>query len=284
MLVCNVSMRPPRRTIAADLAETGAAADSPGTGNIIFATLVDDPASVGDILDAYLGEIMLEAASAADDVTAGMAYAAAIDATVTAIDAPDGTVTAAPTTTTWNPADKTASMTLTGGNLIATNTGGATSVVRSVAGQSSGKFYFEITNNAGGGSTWFGIANSSVPLTSWVSNATGGAALHVGGAIYVNFNGTGISFASVPNASVISIAVDLVNQRIWFRVSGGNWNNSGTANPATNTGGIDISSVFTGVAAYACYAAGNINNNGTANFGATSFAYTVPSGFSAGPT
>src|SRR5262245_58714994 len=65
MLVCNVSVRPLRRAIAADLAEATAAADSPGTGNVVFATLVDDPANVQDVVDAYLGQIMLEAASAA---------------------------------------------------------------------------------------------------------------------------------------------------------------------------------------------------------------------------
>jgi hypothetical protein len=33
MLVCNVSLRPPRSAIAADLAEVAAALDAPGTGN-----------------------------------------------------------------------------------------------------------------------------------------------------------------------------------------------------------------------------------------------------------
>ena len=47
MLVCNVSLRAPRRAIAAELAEATTAADATATGNIVFATLVDDPASVG---------------------------------------------------------------------------------------------------------------------------------------------------------------------------------------------------------------------------------------------
>jgi len=92
MLVCNVSLRPPRSAISAAIAEATTAADATATGNVIFATLVDDPASVGEIVDAYLGEIMLEAASAADAVTAGSAYVAAVDETVTAADVPDATV------------------------------------------------------------------------------------------------------------------------------------------------------------------------------------------------
>jgi hypothetical protein len=92
MLVCNVSLRPPRRTISVDLAEVVSATDATATGNVIFATLVDDPASVLDHVDAYSGEIMLEAATAADGIDAGLAYAAAMAEDTTAVDAWDGSV------------------------------------------------------------------------------------------------------------------------------------------------------------------------------------------------
>jgi len=92
MLVCNVSLRPPRTAIAAVLAEVATAADATATGNIVFATLVDDPASVGDLVDAYLGEIMLEAASATAVADAGLTYGAAIDEDGTVIDAWNGAV------------------------------------------------------------------------------------------------------------------------------------------------------------------------------------------------
>jgi hypothetical protein len=87
MLSCNVSQRARRAAIAADVAEAAVAADQLGTGNVVFATLVDDPASVGETVDAYLGEIMLEAASAAATVNAGLIYATAIDEAVTATEA-----------------------------------------------------------------------------------------------------------------------------------------------------------------------------------------------------
>lgn len=95
MLICNVSLRPPRLAIAAEVAEAGAASDASTTGNVVFATLVDDPASVNATVDAYLGEIMVEAASAADAVSAGSAFAAAIDEAATAADTQDGTVVGA---------------------------------------------------------------------------------------------------------------------------------------------------------------------------------------------
>lgn len=92
MLVCIISLRAPRRAIAAELAEIAAALDASTTGQVVFATLVDDPASVNDRVDAYLGEIMVEAASADAVVDAGLAYVAAIDETTTAVSAEDGTV------------------------------------------------------------------------------------------------------------------------------------------------------------------------------------------------
>jgi hypothetical protein len=92
MLVCNVSQSQRRAGITADLAEAAAAVDSPGTGNVVFATLVDDPASVGDHVDAYLGQIMREAASAAATVNAGLVYRVAVDETVTAISTQSGSV------------------------------------------------------------------------------------------------------------------------------------------------------------------------------------------------
>lgn len=95
MLICNVSLRPPRSAIAAAIAEATIAVDATATGNIIFATLVDDPASVSDLVDAYLGEIMVEAASASDTIDIGLAYAAAVDEAVIAADAQDATIAGA---------------------------------------------------------------------------------------------------------------------------------------------------------------------------------------------
>jgi hypothetical protein len=94
MLVCSVSLRPLRRAIAAELAEAATAADATATGNIVFATLVDDPANVRDTVDAYLGEIMLEPASAADVVEAGLDLNAAVDESASAAAVEDGAVPA----------------------------------------------------------------------------------------------------------------------------------------------------------------------------------------------
>jgi len=78
-------------------------------------------------------------------------------------------------------------------------------------------------------------------------------------------------------------AVDLDNRKIWFRLApSGNWNASGTANPATNTGGYTIPAgtmvpfvTFGGTAGTAGHAL-------TANFGASVFSGAVPAGFTSG--
>lgn len=94
MLICNVSLAPRRGAIAADLAEAAAALDAPGSGNVVFATLVDDPASVADLIDAYTGEIMVEAASAVDIVDGALPgiYTANIVEAATAAETVDGSV------------------------------------------------------------------------------------------------------------------------------------------------------------------------------------------------
>ena len=80
------------------------------------------------------------------------------------------------------------------------------------------------------------------------------------------------------------MAIDFTALRVWFRRNNGTWNNGGSADPATGVGGIDVSSLFTGVAAYPSVFLGATSLNFTLNVGATAFAYAIPSGFTAGWT
>lgn len=193
--------------------------------------------------------------------------------------------------TTWNPFDTNGTVTLTNGNLTATS-GTSDGAVRSFASQTTGKFYFEITwgpfaptNNDGCGV----IKPAPASLSLWRGAAgTGGLLLVCGptGPIYRNNVNTGVSIGAVSAAgAVVSWAIDLTNMQAWARVNGGNWNGSGTANPATNVGGIDVSAVFTGFGVSAGFT-GHVfaGKQATANFGATAFAFAVPSGFNAGPS
>jgi hypothetical protein len=68
---------------------------------------------------------------------------------------------------------------------------------------------------------------------------------------------------------------------LWARPNGGQWNGSGTADPATNVGGLDISQ-FARCGVYPFAAMGASGDSCTFNFGPSGFTGTVPSGFSAG--
>lgn len=191
------------------------------------------------------------------------------------------------TPTAWNPSDKSAGITLSGSNLVATSNGAALQNVRTVGGRSSGKYYWEVTSTVNFTNTGFGAANGTAPIGSFSNNTvanTVGAAIYnlTSGTIYVNGVNVGSGTAyTLGQAS--GVALDLDNYRIWFRATpAGNWNGSGAANPATNTGGFAVP--FDAVTPAYPLAIFNFSNNSvqTANFGASAFAGAVPSGFASG--
>lgn len=89
--------------------------------------------------------------------------------------------------------------------------------------------------------------------------------------------------ATSSGGQVIGVAVDLVNNKLWYwSPANARWNGAaiGTQNPATNTGGLDISYItgakFPGWTGYNA-TGGDVCN---ANFGASAFQNPPPSGFS----
>jgi hypothetical protein len=181
---------------------------------------------------------------------------------------------------------------LSGNNLVATNTGTTSTNqgarVGTALGKVSGKFYFEMTfttilNTGLNVNTGVGIGPSNVANYSTLGNTgSGGAILPEHGGSVVNGSGLG-NFGQRASGDVIGIAVDLTNHQIWFRVAPiGNWNVSGTANPATTAGGYIIpSSSLVPVCVFgnSLCTAGNVI---TANLGSSAFSGAVPAGFTAG--
>lgn len=184
------------------------------------------------------------------------------------------------TPTTWNPADK-ASVTLSNGNLTAIGT--ATNAgTRAVKGLSSGKNYWECTMVSWVSNTGIGVALATAAFNAHVGNnaATSGI-LGANGGIYVHGNYQGASLP-VSGGEIIGIALDMTNGLIWYRVCpSGNWNNSGTANPAAGAGGFALGSLLPGPL-YPFWNGQTINDSVTANFGAGAFSGAVPAGFIAG--
>lgn len=180
--------------------------------------------------------------------------------------------------TTWNPADLT-SITLSNTNLTASVVGSGGGV-RGIAGLSAGKYYWEcVYTNINTNTISCGISLSSGNLTTpaagtaFIQRSTGG--------ITINGSSTGSALGIIGIAAVVGIAVDFTAQLIWFRIApAGNWNGSGTANPATGTGGLSISTISSGALyPYMCGATSDVL---TANFGSSAFSGTVPSGFTSG--
>jgi hypothetical protein len=178
--------------------------------------------------------------------------------------------------TTWNPADLL-STTLSGGNLVATTTGPG--AVRSTPGYSSGKYYWEYTlgvfNN---GNSGVGVASSAAILSNVGSTATQAAFIYPDGTFYIHSATTGVSFGARVAGDVIAVALDVTGKLIWIRVSpSGNWNGSGTANPATGVGGLSVSALTSPLhGGFGCSITGQ---SMTVNFGASAFLGAVPAGF-----
>jgi hypothetical protein len=182
------------------------------------------------------------------------------------------------TANTWNPADQV-NAALSNGNLTATQAAGNWGVRASVP--AAAKYYFEakVTGTPTGGA---GIASSAANLSTVYANVLlASYVLYSSGSIYYN---SGTQVATLGSAFVVNdvacIAVDMTNKRIWYRKNGGNWNSASAGNdPATNVGGIDISSVFASVPALPLATSPGAAII-TANFGSTAFAFASPAGFS----
>lgn len=169
--------------------------------------------------------------------------------------------------TTYNPSDKSADITLSGGNLIATHaSGGSFANVRSTTSKTSGKYYFEVTWSGGDGNNGVGVANGSASLSNYLGNDANSIGWYDTGFGHPS----GTTFTA---GDVIGIAIDCTNGLIWYRKNG-----TFSGNPAAGTGGTSIS-----LAAY--YAAVAFQYStlgaGTINFGGSAFANSPPSGFSA---
>jgi hypothetical protein len=191
--------------------------------------------------------------------------------------------------TTWNPSDKSATITLSGtNNLIATCTSGAISTVRAIDKQITGKFYWEITATTVVTAHTYGAYSGSASLSAGFATGGGGSAGTCGvgqtGNILVDGTNTLINIGSFTSGAVICIAFDVGARLAWFRLgAAGNWNGSASANPATGTGGI-ANTLGDGIPLYPAISLIGNGSVSTANFGDTAFTGTVPSGFTSGFT
>lgn len=184
-------------------------------------------------------------------------------------------------TTTWNPADKSAEITLSNGNRTATKgTSNALKSARATSGISAtDSGYFEVRIDQTGTSNFMliGVGTASATLASFVGNdANGWGYYQQTGQKYTNNVGTAYGTAYV-DADVIGVAFN--NGSVWF-ARNNTWQNSG--NPAANTGaaftGI-TGTIFPMASLYTGTGGGTQLHIVTARFKTSDFTYSPPSGF-----
>lgn len=273
-------------SLSVGIVETAAALETTATG-VVFDTLVDDPASVGEFLDAYLGEIMLEAASAVDVLTVPMDYTTTITEAATASSTQDGALGAALATFDGTATD----VTMSNGNLTATHANTNNNAgVRSASTKNLGKYYWEVTvGHSTGAQDSIACLNTADSFASVAGGFAAGMSVFCSnGAIQANFGGGG-NVGAISSGSIVSFAVDINmgtpgGKRGWLRVNGGNWNGNSSHNPATNVGGVLMGGALDCAPAVTFAGSGTAaGDNFTGNFGQSAYAYTPPSGFSNWP-
>lgn len=166
---------------------------------------------------------------------------------------------------TWNPADKNANITLSNGNLTATNSV-ANCAVRATIGKTTGKWYWEITNGSVNEQD-IGVGNASMTLNGYVGKDANGVGYDSSdGKLYKGDVAVATGGATYTAADIIGFALDV---------------DAGTLKVyKNNTLQYTYTYGFTGTIypALGAFAAAS----GTANFGATALTYSPPAGYNAG--
>jgi hypothetical protein len=173
---------------------------------------------------------------------------------------------AASTYATWDASAKSANVTLSGGNLVATGNGVAQNEqFRGTVCVGSGKWYWEQK-----GANCAGIANALAGLTdgNYPGQTINSVSYNQSGAIYAN-GGTVATVSGCVGTDIIGIALDMTTKTVTFYKN----NVLLYAYVHSVPGAIyPLSTVYGGVAG-PC----------TANFGASAQTYSPPAGFSPGP-
>lgn len=179
---------------------------------------------------------------------------------------------------TWDPANKSANITLSGGNLTATSTTTGPNNVKSTLSKSTGKYYSEHTVTLVSGAEYsICLATAAAPLNTYGGADTTSIGFYMDGTVYYN-NVLVTTIQSTATGQRVDMAVDLDADLGWWRSNNGNWNNSGTANPATGTGGIALGVAGTVFVMCSMLQTPEVN---AAVFASGSWAGSPPAGFGA---
>jgi hypothetical protein len=162
-------------------------------------------------------------------------------------------------TATWNPADN--NLTLTNGNLTASNGAGAWKATRGTSSASSGQKYYEVTCTGiiTDNRVIFGVAKAAATLASYLGSDANGWGWQVGDAKRWN-NGTSSVYGAgtLANGDVVGIFLDI---------------DAGTLHWSLN--GVSVGAAFTGLSGTFLPAVSIINEPfATARFASSTWTYS----------
>lgn len=143
---------------------------------------------------------------------------------------------------TWNPADKSANVTLSGGNLVATVHTGAFSNVRSTSSYAEGtnhKVVFLITTIVNDGGWFGGVANAATSLTAQLGTTGNSYGFWIGQGGFGNNVGT-VQGCGGSTTVTFYVAVDFNTGNLWCSADCTTWIGAG---PSGGAGG-DTSAIL----------------------------------------
>lgn len=179
------------------------------------------------------------------------------------------------TATTLDTNRKSSGFTLSGGNLIATSTAGATAAATR---SQTGKHYAEFTITTLTGTPVVGFTGYGFTYnTQLLGVENNGLGYRSGGAVVLN-NVTLATLAAYVAGDRIDMALNPNDKLVWFRVNGGNWNNNVLNDPVTGVGGIDFSTMNLGSRLFPAVGSSLTGTVWTCKFSAA-FTGTPPTGY-----
>jgi hypothetical protein len=169
---------------------------------------------------------------------------------------------------TWDPANKNVNVTLSNGNLTASNMR-IDRAVKSTISKSAGKWYWEYQGAQQGG--WYlqdnGIGRAGASVNGYTGQTIDSWGYDVSGV--KSHNGVDSAYGAAYSNHVIGVKLDCDNHTIEFLKN----------NVSQGVAFADVTG-----AVFAMSSGGSTTLSGplTANFGASPFAYSVPAGYNAG--
>ena len=207
---------------------------------------------------------------------------------------------------TMNPLDNYyQGSTFSNGNNTVVSGSSSTTFNTSTLMMTSGKYYVEVKPTAGSATSQIGVTGRlAVNATSTLAVTTSAVGYLDSGSVWGSNSNQGGTWSTYSNNDIIGIALDLDNNKLYFRKNGEAWGNSGDpTSGATGTGAVSIvdpASTTLGAYAFAMNETWNDNtrtwqwNFGNGYFGTTAvsdaginasgigiFEYDVPTGYTA---